>query len=98
MRVQLAPPSVERNRPDWSRWRCVVSGTKPRWRARRTDSGLGFESASTIRYTVFGALGATATPARPHVVVGRPLPVIGVQVSPPSMLFHRPEPRPPLWR
>ena len=43
-----------------------------------------------------GFFGETVTPMMPTVSFGRPsLRVISIQVSPLSVLFHRPEPFPP---
>jgi hypothetical protein len=98
MRFQLWPPSLERNRPES---RCCffdVSGTKPRCRAARTDSGFGLLSASTSMYTMLGLLTDQASDARPQVVAGSGPPAIWVHVSPASVLWYAPEPGPPLLR
>src|SRR5688572_26610658 len=54
---------------------------------------------SMIAYTLSGLEGATATPTMPHTPFGNPFFVVMlVQVSPPSVLFHKPLPSPPLSR
>src|ERR1044071_4840598 len=57
---------------------------------------LGIVSASTHAYTTCELLGAIASPMRPFVPLGKPLPVISFHVLPPSVVFHSAEPGPPL--
>src|ERR1043166_1309967 len=70
--------------------------------ACRLAPGVGFAlgsvSASTSAYTMFGDERAMSRPMRPFIVSGNPPPVISVHVSPPSVVFHSPDPLPPDWR
>ena len=51
--------------------------------------------ASTNAYTMSGLLRLMPSPMRPFSDVGKPSPETSVQLSPPSSVFHRPEPGPP---
>jgi hypothetical protein len=54
---------------------------------------------SKIVYTLSGLDGATATPTMPQTPFGNPFfAEIFFHVSPPSVLFHKPLPSPPLSR
>ena len=56
-------------------------------------------SASTIAQTRSEFTGETATPMMPTVPFGRPCALVtSFHVSPPSVLFHNPDPGPPLSR
>src|SRR5438046_4334567 len=86
--VHVAPPSAERYRPEGRFCAGLVLSTV----------GLGAVSASTRAYTTFASLGAIARPMRPFIVSGNPPPFTSVHVLPPSLVFHRALPGPPLFR
>src|SRR5665213_458212 len=103
LRLRITPPSLP------SRMRVPSADHQSAWLSPCTEPVRCFQVSPpsserqivpcfdcTTAYTRRGSLGATATPIRPSVSVGKPCPWIFAQVRPPSRERYKPSAAPPL--
>src|SRR5688572_13817120 len=101
MNFQVRPPSVDFHTPDDSGSGALLPLLPPRppsTAAAAPSAALisALSGATSIcAYTTFGLLRAISRATRPIVPLGSPLPVMRVQVSPPSAERQMPLPGPP---